>query len=201
MKSILNIGAGKIDPIGLDNNKEYFLVNLDLGYQSSSVIKDIEEMYGRWKSGDYEEKFVVFHAGDVFKFLETCRIRFDKIVLYRFLEHIRFTDVLYLIYLLSASLKEEGMVEVIVPDYKLLADMLLKEKTSNKNFEKNNIILTTELLNDPGSPHASIWTTDRAKYYFEYEKRFKVGYCSTPYSFDGRNIYLYFLAKKEKGIL
>ena len=64
------------------------------------------------------------------------------------------------------------------------------------NFEAHNITLTTELLNEPSCPHASIWTPDRAYYFFGLEGRFEISVYHTNYEFDGRDIYLRFLARR-----
>ncbi len=189
MKSILNIGAGKID---LKLNYD-FLVNLDLMYEHFSRIQDIEFTHDSY---DFSKKVEMFCKEDVFKFLETCKIKFDRIIVYRFLEHVEFTKVLYFIYLLSTSLKDDGLIDVIVPDYDILCRKLIQEYVHDLDFEKNNIILTTEMLNEPSSPHASIWTASRAKYFFEFEGRLEVKEIKTPFVFDGRNIYLRFIAQK-----
>jgi len=76
--------------------------------------------------------------------------------------------------------------------------MLLEEGPLDEleNFEAHNILLTTELLNEPGCPHASIWTANRAYYFMELEKRFRVGYMNAEFEFDGRNIYLRFWGER-----
>ena len=116
--------------------------------------------------------------------------------MYRFLEHISFTQVLYFIYLVSTCIHPGGVVDIIVPNYHTLAEILLKETVYDIEFEKQNILLTTELLNEPSCPHASIWTPERAKYFWEYEGRFSVPEDSIDphFVYDGRNIYLRFKA-------
>lgn len=130
------------------------------------------------------------------EFLEKTILTFDKIFIYRYLEHVSFTEVLYFIYLLSTVTKPGAEIDVIVPDYKILANILLLENVNSKDFEKNNILLTTELLNEPSCPHASIWTVDRALYFWSLEDRFRIREITTPYSFDGRYIYLRFIAER-----
>jgi hypothetical protein len=117
------------------------------------------------------------------------------VVIYRFLEHVSFTQVNYFLYLVSTVLKKDGLVDIIVPNYVLLAQKILNEKI-DENFESHNILLTTELLNEPSCPHASIWTPDRVRYFVELEGRFKVETLSAAYSFDGRDIYIRFLARR-----
>jgi hypothetical protein len=63
-------------------------------------------------------------------------------------------------------------------------------------FPEHNILLTTELLNEPSCPHASIWTRNRAKYFFSLEGRFEVPHTWDSVKFDGRDIYLRFKANR-----
>ena len=135
----------------------------------------------------------------MYEFLERYHIPFDGIAIYRFLEHVPKVQVLYFIYLLSTSVKIGGYVDVIVPDYKKLAKRILDEDVFSNNFEEEDIITTFELLNEPTcSPHASIWTFDRAYKFFELEGRFKIKIIKENYDFDGRDIYLRFIAERVK---
>ena len=92
----------------------------------------------------------------MFKFLQRSKIIFDEIYLHRILEHVPRTSILHFIYLLSTSVKKGGSVKVIVPNYESLAKRILKEQVSSIGFDKEDIITTTELLNEPDDPHAYI---------------------------------------------
>ncbi len=72
--------------------------------------------------------------------------------------------------------------------------MILKDEPFISTFEADNILLTTELLNEPSCPHASIWTAKRARYFFHLEKRFQISHIDEKFEFDGRDIYLRFQA-------
>lgn len=200
MSVILNIAGGKFDPIGVEKLKSVFLVNLDRMYYSSHKPEEIEDIYQNWLVNKKPEPVKLFCTADAFEFLSRSKITFDKITIYRFLEHVKKTDVLYFIYLLSTAVKKGGTVEVIVPNYKVLAERILKENVNAPNFEAEDIITTFELLNEPNEPHASIWTVDRAKHFFELEGRFTVQAASVDeqFMFDGRDIYLYFEAVRVK---
>jgi len=191
-KTILNIAAGKFDPIGVLTEKDpYFLINLDTMYYQYEDPALIEKKRTSWTETVNKK----FHCNvDAFQFMERTRIMFDKICIYRFLEHVSFTQVQYFIYLLSTITNSEAEIDIIVPDYYKLAEMILKEKISDPYFEPKNILLTTELLNEPSCPHASIWTVERAKHFFELEGRFEVSGIKVDYPFDGRDIYLRFKA-------
>jgi predicted SAM-dependent methyltransferase len=157
----------------------------------------VEQRYQSWSGTRSLEYFI---KSDIFTFLERTTMVFDRICIYRFLEHVPFDKVLYFIYLLSTVTRPGGIIDVIVPNYKILAQMILDEDPlkikSNENFEAQNILLTTELVNEPSCPHASIWTDDRSIYFFQFEKRFEVMDFDTKFNFDGRNIYLRFFAKR-----
>lgn len=193
---LLNIGAGKMpyltDLIKDQDRKDMFIVNLDSMYYQNTQVQDIEGWYDQPRSGN--QKY--YCKEDIFKFLERTRLEFDIVTIYRFLEHVSFTQVLYFIYLVSGVVRKGGIVDIIVPNYEILADMILAEKISSKNFERDNILLTTELLNEPSCPHASIWTPARAIYFWEFEKRFKIenGKLTSQFEYDGRDIYLRFQA-------
>lgn len=192
--SILNIGAGKINPIDLKYFEKYFLVNLDTMYRNAKSSSDIEDMYRQddCPSG----KFLCDE--DVNGFLSSYYYRFNLITMYRYLEHVPFDDVLYFIYQLSTALEVGGYLDVVVPDCKLLASMITNEKIDSKLFERNNILITTELLNQPEDPHASIWTVDRIQYFFTLEGRFKIINIEKYYTFDGREIYIRAIIQRIK---
>jgi len=189
--TVLNIAAGKFKPLGMDAGTPTFLVNLDTMYYSHTIPDQIELERRQWA----ETVDKTFYCNkDAFEFMERTQIYFDEICIYRFLEHVSFTQVQYFIYLLSTITEKGAIVDVIVPNYKTLADMLWNDDPFSSNFEADNILLTTELLNEPSCPHASIWTAKRAEYFFQLENRFKLTHVNEKFEFDGRDIYLRFQA-------
>lgn len=198
-QSILNIGAGKIDPTFLPILDSYFLVNLDIAYENERCTKlvDIERRHENWKTqAQIVPSINLFSNKRWEDFFPSCRVQFGKVVLYRFLEHVRMTQVLFFIYLMSTVIKVGGTVDVIVPNYEELANLILEEDPGGHEFEAHNILTTTELLNEPEDPHASIWTPNRVKYFFELEGRFKVEKLIEKFEFDGRDIYMWFQVKR-----
>jgi len=189
--TILNIAAGKFQPLDLENQRRFFLVNLDPMYYSYSTEELIEDHYG---NHNVESTITHYCNSDAYEFMERTKMIFDKICIYRFLEHVPMDKVLYFIYLVSTITKKGSEIDVIVPNYNKLAVMLLGESVNRLTFEKENILLTTELLNEPSCPHASIWTEQRVKYFWEMEERFKVKEIYPSFNFDGRNIYIRFKA-------
>jgi predicted SAM-dependent methyltransferase len=211
MTTALNIAAGKLKPIDINSWGKYFLINLDIMYFSHEDPRDVEFHHSQWL--DYKEEdnkkhpdvypFQVDHkvATDAFEFMEKSSIEFDLITCYRFLEHVRKTDIQYFIYLMSTSLKIGGQVDIIVPDYETLAELLLKEnpgEPSHWGWEQHDTLLTYEMLNEPGNPHASIWTAQRLDYFFTLEERFKPVDMKRNYNFDGRDCYIRYIAERVK---
>lgn len=198
MNKILNIAAGNMLPLKPLTQND-FLVNIDLNYFNASTAGHVES-YHRETANSVKwclDKPVITYVNhDVYAFLEKYTEKFDEVVMYRFLEHVPKVKVLYFLYILAGCIRVGGTVDVIVPDYELLSKRILEENVFDKNFEAEDIITTFELLNEPYCPHASIWTEDRAKYFFELEKRFKIKDMQFNFNFDGRNIYLRFQAER-----
>jgi len=192
--SILNLGSGKVVPLDLHDYRSYFLVNLDSGYYDGVQPSEVFSLFETWVTErplmNIKSSRTLFVKEDAFNFLEKYQLVFDKIVIYRFLEHIPKKSILYFIYLLACSLKRGGVVDCIVPNYNVLAGRILKEDPFDKDFEAEDIITTYELLNEPESPHCSIWTPARIRKFFMLEKRFSVVEIDNRFVFDGRDIYL-----------
>jgi len=201
-QAILNVGAGKELPLNLPS-EPYMLVNIDSGYYAGTIsfseLLDFHKNYSEDSAyissftGKYlmPPKHIEFAVKeDIFRFMEQYQLKFDRIVMYRFLEHVKRTSVLYFIYLMATSLKSGGFIDCIVPNYEALAERISKEEVYGINFEAEDIITTYELLNEPESPHCSIWTPHRIRKFFELEKRFSVVKVDPTFSFDGRDIYL-----------
>jgi len=192
--SILNLAAGKERPLDLPYTP-YFLLNLDNGYYNGNIVrKDLLTDHINYLKDRIPREYLL--RADAFEFMEKYPIKFDRIVIYRFLEHVKRTNVLYFIYLMATSLNKGGIIDCIVPNYIALADRILKEDVFSINFEAEDIITTYELLNEPESPHCSIWTPDRIKKFFELEKRFYVEKIEPRFDFDGRDIYIRALARR-----
>lgn len=198
--AILNIAGGKINPLDLDNVGEYFIVNVDKMYYSRSNPAEIETRYSEWFNGDIFRFQGINHSADVFEFMERITIPFDLLTCYRFLEHVKRTDVLFFIYLMSTCLRIGGQVDVIVPNYRLLAQLIIEEQVHEdmeaQAWEAHDILVTSEIVNEPDSPHASIWTPTRLAYFFTLEGRFKVLQTIPQFKFDGRDIYTRFRAER-----
>jgi cyclopropane fatty-acyl-phospholipid synthase-like methyltransferase len=191
---ILNIAAGKFQPLLMSTQENLmfpkYILNVDTSYFTETKASHVESDIESWNNdGDRLTKHVNLNM-DVFEFMERTSITFDRVVIYRFLEHVSFTQVEYFIYLVSTVLHKGGQVDVIVPNYIQLAEMILNDNPNVADFAQKNILLTTELLNEPSCPHASIWTPERMKHFWELENRFKVGLQHPAFKFDGRDIYL-----------
>jgi hypothetical protein len=196
---VLNIAGGKIKPLELYKDKSYFIVNVDTMYYQKNDPGEVENEMIDWRGYETVERYINENA---FIFMERFALNFDLICVYRFLEHVPMDKVLYFIYLLSCVTGHGAEIDVIVPNYESLAHMILNEPGNVEvcedfDFEAHNILLTTELLNEPSCPHASIWTPLRAKHFFELEGRFEVKDIQPKFEFDGRDIYMRFIAVRK----
>jgi len=197
-EKILNIAGGKIPP--LNPKDPAFIVNIDTMFYRNHDPADVEQQGLTWN----QSHNVMYDVrSDAFEFMERTVLSFDRVCIYRFLEHVSFTQLPYFIYLVSTVTKVGDNVDVIVPNYEILANMILEEaqffeENNMAVFPEHNILLTTELLNEPSCPHASIWTPARAKYFWELEGRFNVTIDSTAFEFDGRDLYLRFFATRTR---
>ncbi len=193
---ILNLAAGKQKPLLEKGEGPHLLVNLDTSYYSFLEPDIIEESVALALKQGLGANVEYYCNEDAFTFMERTNLIFDRVCIYRFLEHVEMDKVLYFIYLLSTVTRKGAVVDIIVPNYEILARLILSECPYDKNFEAQNIRLTTELLNEPSCPHASIWTAERAQYFFDLEGRFKVESLNENFKFDGRDLYLRFKAER-----
>jgi|WetSurSiteA1Bulk_404760.scaffolds.fasta_scaffold00271_16 hypothetical protein len=199
---VLNIAAGKVLPLPFKDYITYkdvhgmITVNIDKYYFSDKKLKLVDELdvlVTESDSYNYSEDY--YCNTDIFNYMERTKLFYDRVCIYRFLEHVKMRDVPYFIYLVSNVLLAGGIADIIVPDYKKLASMLITENIDT-GFEANNILLTTEILNEPEDPHASIWTVDRIKYFWELEGRFVVEVIE-PFTLDNRDIYLRAIVRRK----
>lgn len=194
---ILNIAAGKFQPLiipNMDILEPRYVLNVDTSYFDKTEPDQIEDDIQKWDvNKEITSKYSYLNM-DIFEFMERCKVKFDMVSIYRFLEHVSFTQIEYFIYLVSTVIEKGGIVDVIVPNYRILAEMIINEENyysmQDFDFHPWNILLTTELLNEPSCPHASIWTPERMKKFWELEGRFKVKQQWPTFKFDGRDIYI-----------
>jgi len=192
MNSILNIGAGKPD-LDIDILNK-FIINLDRNYYTSVNPIYAESKHYEWLSGRIESCTLDVKC-DIFEFLKIYKYKFNKVLIYRYLEHIPKDQLLFFVYLLSTVVETSGFVDVVSPDFRSLAQMILDENVNDPDFDKNDIILSTEIFNEAYDPHQNITTSHRTKRLFEYEGRFEV-IKSYQYKYDGRDIYFRSLIRR-----
>lgn len=192
---ILNLAGGKIPPLTDILTNFSNVINLDISYEDYYTFIEIEKLHQRNTFGDGK---VYYLKHDAFDFLERTLINFDAICVYRFLEHVSKNNIQYFIYLLSNCTKVGGFVDIIVPDAKILAKMLLEENVDNPRWESDDLLITYELVADQPSPHLSIWTKDRLIKLFEREGNFSTISVEENFTFDGRNIYIRYKAVRKQ---
>jgi hypothetical protein len=197
---ILNLGSGsgRIKPLVIEEKKldHYFLLHVDRmevdGFKSD-FPKLVEMMDNFSKQPSMVGKQIYEYMLPCYtweKFSDVWPIKFDYVSLYRILEHVSMRDVLYFLYCVANLTEIGGEIDIIVPNMKVLSKLLLQEDVTTKSFEATNILLTTEILNEPYDPHASLWTPDRIRYFTQLENRFEVINIIDEFEFDGRSIYL-----------
>lgn len=192
---ILNLAGGKIVPLDLlqDDN----IIHLDTMYDKE-ICCSLSDLNGDYINGDRKLFRSRYINHDVEDFLDKSLITFDRIAIYRFLEHVPKSKVIYFIYLLSTCVRVNGYIDVIVPDAKILAKKIIDEDVNSPSWESDDLLITYELLADQPSPHLSLWTRDRLIKLFEREGNFKTVSVDENFKFDGRDIYLRYIAKREK---
>lgn len=193
-KLILNLAGGKLKPLDLVSDDT--VMNLDIIYDNN-ICNTLSNINREYMLGHR-----LFHScyisHDIEDFLNKILVKFDRISIYRYLEHIPKSQVIYFIYLLSTCVKVGGEIDVIVPDAKILAKKILEEDVDSKTWESDDLLITYELLADQPSPHLSLWTKDRLIKLFEREGNFKSVKVEENFLFDGRSIYLRYIAKRIK---
>jgi len=206
--SILNIGSGsmrsdlksisyyKYNKFSNRSKIRYFVLDLDKKYLNGICVAYAEHLHEKWLEVCKVDHSIYKVKCDIFEFLDNYIIPFDFIIMQRFFEHIPQDELLYFIYLLSTKTKSGSIIDLISPNYKLLAEMIINEKIDDPNFDKNDIIISTEVFNDLNDPHLNITTPERIKRLFEYEGRFEVELECPRMEFDGRNIYFRSVIKR-----
>lgn len=190
--SILNIGAGKLRGLEefrdyINDEMDYFIIHLDPNYLNGVSAQFAEHEHEIWFKENGKKELNVNE--EIFEFLESYLHTFDFILIYRFFEHLSRDKLLYFIYLLSTITESLSLVDIISPDYGILGKMIAEENVYDPNFDKNDIILSTEIFNEISDPHKNITTPNRLKRLFKYEDRFVPYEEFKNYNFDGRNIY------------
>jgi hypothetical protein len=189
---ILNLAGGKLAPLDIERGS--MIVNVDKCYFDYITPDQFDNLY--LAKAISTTPLYINH--DVYDFMERTIAKFDRIAVYRFLEHVSKSNVQYFIYLLANCTKVGGEVDIIVPDAQLLARKLLDEDVDSPTWESDDLLITYELVADQPSPHLSIWTSDRLIKLFEREGNFKTKSVDRYFEFDGRNIYIRYKAIREK---
>ena len=206
--SILNLGSGNKGLVPYDFPTG-FIVNVDLNFLNSSSISGIYKYQQEFNNDDDIECVNYYFRGEALHFLDEYPGTFNYVASYRFFEHIGKFDLLYFLYQVANIMNKDAELDIIVPNYITLANRILNEEKILRdipitepprlpaNWENQDIITTTEVVNTPDMPHASIWTPQRAKYYLELEERFEVISIDEEFDFDGRNVYMRIKAKRK----
>lgn len=203
MRSLLNIGAGKLDETDLMNSEYTFMVFLDRSYREGldNRLADIEKSYmENMASG---QSYRVFCGLDIFEFMDSFKFKFNHIKADRIFEHMFYDsgEIGRLLDACNQLTTDDGTLEIIVPDHHKLATMLINyEPFGNNNGEL--LIINTEYVNTRSDPHGSIWTNRTAHEYVEAEGgTWQIDDIERNVSLKGRDIYMKIKLSKPKPIV
>ena len=142
------------------------------------------------------------YGKDVFNFLEEYPNRdFDRIHSRRFFEHLTESEISYLIYLLYEVSKKETLLDIIVPDFDKVSNVVKSLDPNNMSvieFNKNMVSVITEIYNTENDPHKSIWNEQLGRYYIELESYWKVVDINKNINISNRDWYLHFRAESTR---
>ena len=162
-QSILDLGTGKrwIKYKDYVSENDAFITCVDLTYRNNPQTTIPHR--------------INLIAMDIIEYLETTGTLFNSIVADRVFEHIPYESIPYVLYLCKEVLHDNGKLEITVPDFQQVFDLV---DTINSNdsaiiFNRRIIDAHTELFNTPDDPHQSIWTMHLATYYMELEDFWK----------------------------
>ena len=137
---ILNLGAGKQSPILHDQLKKQprFIINLDTAYYESALRPEfVEKAFTAWER---RSSVICYCKEDAFTFMERTKLIFDRVCIYRLLEHISMDKVLYFIYLISMITKKDSEVDVIVSTNIVTGDITISKAGLAPDFDGRVVI-------------------------------------------------------------
>jgi len=208
MKSILNLGAGKVNPN--DFIDEYdFVVHLDRSYKRTqdddellSIMEDIERKHIECVGGS--GPIISFAPFDLFEFLDNYKYKFDHINADRIFEH-QFYDSGEIGRLLDACNQittDDATMTIIVPNHLQLAKELIAIEEGNiavtkpdtyapQVYAAHALKQCTEWQNTRCDPHGSVWTPQLASYYIGCEGgTWKIDHIEQDITHKGRSCYM-----------
>ena len=212
MKSLLNLGAGKIDNIDNSRYQSYtHVVHVDRYFdeKNSKSISQTEEYIshsapGGTFVGDVVPTYACCRA-DIFEFLDTFRYKFDDVIAERIFEHMEWTngEIGRLIEAVNMISRPNATLTIVVPNSIKLAKMLLNyeehcDELDRIDLRKHKLIINTEFCNIRCDPHLSVWTPVLAKEYIESEGSWVIDSIDENYHFANRDIYMKIVCKKPK---
>lgn len=197
--NVLNIGSGKnwredvqlsFSP-SLYKDRDVTVYCLDTMYDVNGIIPMTGDTYK-----------TIFMKKDVFEFLEKWyENKFDRILSYRFFEHVSYKDLPYLIYLIYTVSKPKAIMDIIVPDFKEIFKRFEifdnNDLTINKKlYEKYMIQFHTEIFNETNDPHQSLWTDNIADHFLTLENYWKIVDIAHNVELDRRNWYMQIICER-----
>jgi len=211
MKTLLNLGAGKID-INSSRYQSYtHVVHVDRYFdeKNSKTISQTEEYISHANlSGINASNPTTSCAcckSDIFEFLDTFRYKFDDVISERIFEHMEYVggEIGRLIEAINMITLPHATLTIVVPNAIKLSKMILDyednaENMSIKDQLNTKLIINSELQNCKCDPHASTWSPRLAREYIESEGSWVIDSIDENYHFANRDIYMKIVCKKPK---
>jgi len=203
--NILEIGAGKSslkDKLYKDN----LYIKIDIGYKISLSENDQIDVISEAMTKN--ENGLLICNMNLYDFMDSFPFRFDKIIGNRIFEHQEYVgneSVGRLLEACNKLLEDDGTLEIIVPNAKKLAQMVLDFENlplddcslQYAEIANNALVINTEFTNGKFDPHASIWSPALAKYMIESEGIWHIKSITDIDNYAGRSIYMKIIATKE----
>jgi len=158
---ILDLGTGK--RWRKYNNEDLY---------KNNIVTCVDRSYYNSNINIMKKPGINFSCSDIISFLENTEKMFHIIIADRVFEHFSYDQIPYVLYLCKEVLYDGGKIEITVPNFQQVFDVVDQINYISDNpldFNRKMIDVHTELFNTPNDPHRSIWTMHLATYYMEIE--------------------------------
>jgi len=211
MKTLLNLGSGKIDTDSLRYQSYTHVVHVDRYFDEKNAvsISQVEEyIIHAVRSGCNPDSIAsTFRCckADIFEFLDTFRYKFDDVIAERIFEHMEYCngEIGRLLEAINILTRSNAILTIVVPNAELLSLKLLQYEENHSRMNhieaiNTKLILNTDFCNIRQDPHLSVWSPVLAKEYIESEGSWIIDNITSPYHFANRDIYMKIVCTKPK---
>ena len=194
-KTVLHIGAGKVDCADIHNGDGAFHVYLDRGYPFTCTMRDVMDSLVKWQADVINGVHPTvggsshFIPADIFEFLDQFPFQFDHIEAYRIFEHQEYCsgEIGRLFEACNNISKDNSTLDILVPNAEILATLLLECEKDLEYSLNNMLVLNSEFCNIKADPHGSIWTPRLAEIYLHQEATWELHNIQSAHHHKGRD--------------